>query len=189
MRLLDPKKFAEGQQASQASIELKDDDEAAVEAMLRWLYTFDYEECRFTLPRHVGAKEAQNVNLAATLDFHLAVCVVGDKYMLRRLGEEALDRLRKVLAAANDNAVVRLMKKLHDTPHPQSVVDLITQVRDSRLHTLIRNQNFRAHLRNDPELALAVIDKIRALSEASSRLHFSRAGIHIPESVWRAAYS
>ncbi|OTA32009.1 hypothetical protein BTJ68_07322 [Hortaea werneckii EXF-2000] len=146
--LLSPeKRFAE---AHQPIVELKDDDCAAVEAMLRWLYTFDYES---SCPS--GHELAP--------DGHLRVVVVADKYMLDGLRDEALRRLGKILETISVDELVEILPNLGPGSHyPKQVVELASNIRRLRLHSLLEKENFRSLLQNDTELAMCVINELRA---------------------------
>ncbi|TKA82691.1 hypothetical protein B0A55_01497 [Friedmanniomyces simplex] len=149
------KKFAEAQQPI---IELKDDDEEAVEALLRWLYTFDYEH------RHTG-NAPDSPEEESTIDFHLSVCLVADKYLLQDLKNEALSRLRTRLETAVDESEftrVLIKVRYEDITYPPPVLEIADEVRDARLGALVRNEAFRELLGTDAVLCLEMMDKMLA---------------------------
>jgi len=139
-------------ESGQPVVELKDDDEAAVEAMLRWLYTFDYKT-----PTS-GDKQED------TLDFQLNVRVVADKYLLAGLRDEALQRLKTHLDTANECDLVKLIGKVRytDTTFPTAVTDAIDKIRNQRLDLLLNNLAFRGLMRSDADLSMSIVDKLRA---------------------------
>ncbi|KAK4900224.1 hypothetical protein LTR27_002448 [Elasticomyces elasticus] len=120
-------------------IEPKDDDAEGVEAMLRWLYTFDYED-HFQQRKIVeGNGETdyahEEVETKNTLDLHLSVCVVADKYELLDLHNEAVTRFRKELANTNENEVSRIFGQVREegSTYAQAIIDFVNVVRDIRL--------------------------------------------------------
>ncbi|KAK5116592.1 hypothetical protein LTR85_009217 [Meristemomyces frigidus] len=145
------KSFAE---SGQPVVELKEDGEEAVEAMLRWLYTFDYEE-------HTGATEPRKAN---TLGFHLDVCVVADKYLLSALKDEAIKRLQTLLEAATEDKLVGFMEHVYyaNEALPEAVSHMVDEVRDSRLLALMDNPSFCGMMRNDAELGMTVAQQLKA---------------------------
>ncbi|KAI7496743.1 hypothetical protein KC367_g6453 [Hortaea werneckii] len=146
--LLSPeKRFAEAQQPT---VELRYDDNAAVEAMLRWLYTFDYEK-------------TNTVEHKSTYEFHLSVVVVADKYLLDGLRDEALHRLSNRLETTSADELVQFFLGIkRDNDYPVQVANLANTIRRLRLHSLLDNEGFRLLLEDDSELALCVIDDLRA---------------------------
>ncbi|EMC96343.1 hypothetical protein BAUCODRAFT_471869 [Baudoinia panamericana UAMH 10762] len=145
------KNFAE---ANTGVIELHDDDEEAVEAMLRWLYTFDYED------RTSFAEVEGN----ATPDFHLAVCLVADKYLLTPLCDEALSQLCKVLEGLHHGQLVKVIEKVYysETAYPVSVTACVDEVRNAFMYPLLQMEDFRGLLQTDGTTCLSVIDKLLA---------------------------
>ena len=85
-----------------AVVTLKGDDEDAVEAMLRWLYTFDYEERK------------RNEKPANTLNFHLNTCVVADEYLVLTLKDEAVKRLQLKLESVTEDELVDFIEKISE---------------------------------------------------------------------------
>ncbi|KAK3075804.1 hypothetical protein LTR53_000506 [Teratosphaeriaceae sp. CCFEE 6253] len=145
------KGFAE---AEQKTVWLEGDDEDACEAMLRWLYTFDYEE-------RSGAADAQPED---TVDFHLGVCLVADKYMLQDLLNEALSRLRMRLESVDEAELTRIVGDVRNaddiTLYPQAVQALVDDVRDARLHSLLRHPLYRELMRVNHDLCMDTVDKV-----------------------------
>ncbi|KAK4544581.1 hypothetical protein LTR36_004153 [Oleoguttula mirabilis] len=147
------KSFAE---SSQLVVELKDDDEEAVEAMLRWLYTFDYE------------KRAGVEKQGPTLNFHLNVYVVSDKYLLAALQEESINPLQSDLEATEEDELVAFIQEVcygHQS-FPQAVMDVVDKARDGRLDVLLEHSAFRDMMLRDPELCLSVVDKLQTKMNA-----------------------
>lgn len=146
--LLSPeKRFAEAQQPT---VELKGDDNAAVEAMLRWLYTFDYEKTR-------------TAEHESTYDFHLNVVVVADKYLLNDLRDEALRRLNNILQTIPADKLVNFFRDFSwSGDYPRQVFDLAFAVRRLRLHALLDLESFSLLLKDSMPLAIWVIGELRA---------------------------
>ncbi|KAK5700802.1 hypothetical protein LTR97_005319 [Elasticomyces elasticus] len=130
------KKFAK---SSNPEIELKDDDAEEVEATLRRLYTSDYEHHFQQRMIVEGNGETGNAHdevvTRNTLDLHLSVCVVADKYELLDLHNEALTRFRKELENTNENEVSRVFEQVREeeSTYAQAIIDVINVVRDIRL--------------------------------------------------------
>ncbi|KAI7238339.1 hypothetical protein KC330_g2593 [Hortaea werneckii] len=145
--LLGPgKQFVEAQQST---VELKDDDNAAVEAMLRWLYTFDYEKTR-------------TAEHESPYDFHLNVVVVADKYLLHGLRDEALRRLSNLLQTIPAEKLVNFFREFDwNDGYPQQVFDLANNSRRLRLQTLLDHDSFRSLLKDNIDLAMVVIEELR----------------------------
>ncbi|KAI6873731.1 hypothetical protein KC338_g1559 [Hortaea werneckii] len=145
--LLGPgKRFAEAQQPT---VELKHDEDAAVEAMLRWLYTFDYEK-------------ACPAESESTPDFHRSVVVVADKYLLDGLRDEALRRLSSKLETIPLDELVKFLLELGWSSHyPKQIVELASNIRRLRLHSLLDTESFRWLLQDDHKLAIRVIEELR----------------------------
>ncbi|GAB1736337.1 hypothetical protein NU219Hw_g7002t1 [Hortaea werneckii] len=145
--LLGPEKqFVEAQQPT---VELKDDDNAAVEAMLRWLYTFDYEKTR-------------TAEHESTYDFHLSVVVVADKYLLHGLRDEALRRFSDMLQTISADKLVNFFREFSwSDDYPQQVLDVADNIWHLRLHSLLDHEKFRSILENNVELAMCVIEQLR----------------------------
>ena len=142
------KRFPESQQPL---VELKDDDEDAVEAVLRWLYTFDYEEC-------IDTDKPDN-----RLDFQLNVCVVADKHLLMAFKEEAVVRVTALLESSLEDEFVTFYKKVRglEADLPDAVVDVVDCNRDERLDTLLEHSGFRGLMETDTKLCVKIIDKLR----------------------------
>ncbi|KAK5713887.1 hypothetical protein LTR17_017386 [Elasticomyces elasticus] len=156
------KKFAEG---TKPEIELWEDDEEGVEAMLRWLYTFDYEDHFHQHTTVEGTEETdskRDANPKNTLDLHLSVCVVADKYELLDLHNEALTRFRKGLENADENEVSRMFGAVREegSTYAQSIIDVVNVVRDIRLQSLLQNTDFRALLSKDSALCMEALDRM-----------------------------
>ncbi|KAI6885093.1 hypothetical protein KC360_g1524 [Hortaea werneckii] len=145
--LLGPgKHFAEAQQPT---VELKDDEPMAVEAMLRWLYTFDYEMAR-------------PADYTPTHDFHLSVVVVADKYLLNGLRDEALRRLSDMLQTISAEQLVNFFRNFKwSDDYPQEVLDLADNIWRLRLHSLLDNEGFHSVLKGDIEFAMCVIEQLQ----------------------------
>ncbi|KAK4553751.1 hypothetical protein LTR86_009249 [Recurvomyces mirabilis] len=142
------KNFAEAQQSV---IALKDDvNEDAVEAMLRWLYTFDYQ----TRPKPLMAEP--------TPEFHLDVCVVADKYLLTCLSAEALSRLRVKLEVLPEAQLTAFIEQVYfsGVVYPANVVAVVDAARDIRLRTLVKHEAFRSLMRGDADLSMSVVDRL-----------------------------
>ncbi len=143
------KHFAEAQQRT---VVLNEDDEDAFEAMLRWIYTFDYED------------RISEAKVEATLDFHLNVCIVADKYLLSDLMNEALSRIRTKLETVEESELIRVIGKVRENKEssifPQSVHDIANEVTDARLHVLVQNPEFRELMKHDNELCMETMDKV-----------------------------
>ncbi|KAK3669886.1 hypothetical protein LTR78_010267 [Recurvomyces mirabilis] len=142
------KTFAEAQQSV---IELKDDvNEDAVEAMLRWLYTFDYQ----TRQKPLKAEP--------TAEFHLDVCVVADKYLLTCLSAEALSRLRVKLEVLAEAQLTAFIEQVYfsGVVYPANVVAVVDAVRDIRLRALLKHEAFRSLMRGDTDLSMSVVDRL-----------------------------
>ena len=168
------KGFSESQQPC---VELKDDDEEAVEAMLRWLYTFSYEE-------RIAAKRPDDTVLSTataeepvipdkadnTLDFHLNVCTVANEYLLAALEKEAITRLQAGLMSASEDAFVSFYDKIFftDGHYSQNVLETVDASRDQRLETLLQHTAFRELMGNDTELCMEIIDRLRAGRDSTS---------------------
>ncbi|KAK5674907.1 hypothetical protein LTS10_012319 [Elasticomyces elasticus] len=157
------RKFAE---SKQPTIKLDGDEEEGVEAMLRWLYTFDYEHraaqplptTRATTPTFGVAGRGPLPETAA--DFHLNVCVVADKYLLKDLRNEALTRLRKKLEALDETELIRIIAKVNyeDVTYPAAVIDVVSEVRNARISALVKEEGFRTLMRRDNGLCISVVD-------------------------------
>ncbi|RMY72703.1 hypothetical protein D0863_04333 [Hortaea werneckii] len=145
--LLGPeKRFAEAQQPT---VELKHDEDAAVEAMLRWLYTFDYEMTR-------------TAEHETTYDFHLNVVVVADKCLLNDLRDEALRRLRTMLLTISAEKLVNFFRDFSwSADYPQQVFNLANNIRRNRLQSLLDHEGFRSLLKDNTDLAMVVIEELR----------------------------
>lgn len=152
-QLLGPgKEFAE---ANRSAVELKGDDEDAIEAMLRWLYTFDYEARGAT----------------ASLDFHINVAVVANKYLLRDLEQEASLRFARALTGISYGEFILLMKRMYYAveAYPQSLVAAVDQRRDIYLAGLLKQEGFREMLLKDSTLSLTVINKLSPFAELEKK--------------------
>ena len=168
------KDFSESQQPH---VELKDDNEEAVEAMLRWLYTFDYE-------MHIVGKKPVNLTPATvahearvvldkpdkTLNFHLNVCVVANKYSLAALEKEAITRLQAGLMSATEDAFVTVFDKVWnaDVGYSDEIVETVDACRDRRLHALLQHPAFHSLMAEDAELCVEIIDKLREGMDSTS---------------------
>ncbi|KAK3074275.1 hypothetical protein LTR53_003436 [Teratosphaeriaceae sp. CCFEE 6253] len=141
--------FAEAQQTR---IELREDDGEAVDAMLRWLYTFDYEP----------TDRAADREAAEIVEFHLSVCLAADKYQILDLTAEALSRVRALLDGVEGAVLTHALIKVNDdkVPHPQSVIAVVNEVRDRRLVELVSCAAFRALLAGDGPLCLEMLDEL-----------------------------
>lgn len=164
------KQFAE---SNQGVVELKDDDEEAVEALLRWIYTFEYEE-RQRNPIPCSTAEDKD---DLPLNFHLNVCIAADKYLLPALRDEALGRLHVLLEYASETRLATFLQDVFYTgaTFPTAIVALCERIRNSRLRALMQTDQFRDMVRNDSELGLIVADKLR---EEIERVHAAaRSGL------------
>ncbi|KAF2765386.1 hypothetical protein EJ03DRAFT_331009 [Teratosphaeria nubilosa] len=141
------KLFAE---ASHSVIELKEDDEDALLAILRWLYCFDYED------KDTKAMPDQ-------FEFHAQVYIASDKYAVHSLRDESFKRLVAYTEAVDDDKLVDIISVvLHQAIFPDEITKVVQQIRDDRLHTLLEREDYRTTLAGDSTACLAVIDALRA---------------------------
>jgi speckle-type POZ protein len=147
MNLCGPgKQFAE---ADQGAVELKEDDEEAVAAMLRFIYSFDYES-------------SESKAMPDQFVFHVNVCVVADKCGLDKLRHETLKRTIVFVETAHDAALINVVRQLQesDVAAPEEIVKVVHQVRDDRLPQLMQSDDFRIVLERDSTSCMAIIDKL-----------------------------
>ncbi|EMC96344.1 hypothetical protein BAUCODRAFT_472268 [Baudoinia panamericana UAMH 10762] len=143
------KAFAEAQTGTSA-IELHDDDEDAVDAMLRWLYTSKYD---------VASSETAQVSPM----FHLALYTVADKYLLDDLRDEAYD---PVCGALDNISVAELANYIEHIfgpsgTYPCRITNKFAELRDKHAGALLESPQGRKHIEADGPLCMALIDKYR----------------------------
>lgn len=116
--------------------------------MLRWLYTFDYE---------IEASK----QLEDQFHFHVNVCTVADKYGLPALKDEAFKRLVTHIEATEEDALVEIIRAVKQPSggYEDEVRKVVQQVRDDRLAALLKNDQFRELLQEDPTECIALIDQ------------------------------
>ncbi|KAH9826075.1 Broad-Complex, Tramtrack and Bric a brac [Teratosphaeria destructans] len=149
------KLFAE---ASHSVIELKEDDEDALLAILRWLYCFDYEDDNTKMYQSITDQAMPD-----QLDFHAQVYIASDKYAVHSLRDESFKRLVAYTEAFDDDKLVGILTVvLHQAIFPDEITKVVQQVRDDRLHTLLKREDYRTILAGDSTACLAVIDALRA---------------------------
>ncbi|KAK5129095.1 hypothetical protein LTR08_003915 [Meristemomyces frigidus] len=140
------KHFAE---SGQATIELKEDDEGALQRMFRWLYSFDYED------------EASK-KLEDQFQFHVDVCTVADKYGFPTLKNEAFKRLMFSIENGDDRALLAIMRNLQQpaSEYTDEVREVVRGERNDRLPALLNINEFRAMLERNPGECMEVIDEL-----------------------------
>lgn len=116
--------------------------------MLRWLYTFDYEN-RFDTG-------------STTMDFHMDACALAGMYKLRALVEEATVRFSAGLHALPTKKVALLMGKIYydlTEGYPAELMHAAMTYRDANLRTLLKDASLRPPMRGTPDSCIGIIDK------------------------------
>lgn len=139
--------FAE---AGQKVIELKDDDEDAVFAMLQWIYTFEYDTTWQREPRFT----------VEAFKTHNNVQVVADKYKLPALSELAEIRAHTIISSCTTDTLLALMRDERGCDVLQTMQTL-KNTGSKRFTTLLHDAGFLEILEKDAELSLGVIRMLR----------------------------
>lgn len=125
-------------------MELKDDDPDAVEAMLKWIYTFDYDT---TSTSRRGPKE------------HIEVYMVADKYLLPALQASALLRLKAALQSIGTVGLANALCMVHRGDYGSTITEVLNGKRDEQLSELIKCDIFRGLVAEKQDLLLEPMDK------------------------------
>lgn len=131
------------QESKQSTIELKDDNPTALEALIRWLYT---------LPVVVRNHEP--------CAFWLSVRLTADKYLASDLSQKAFDNFWH--AVSDIGAAGEILKIIdtieRDMSHDELVMDAAARLRKRWLRPLLRFPAFRDQLREDTDLMLELLE-------------------------------
>ena len=138
---------------SNGTIELKDDEPVAVEAMLRWIYGFTYWQIETILKRK------------GEIAFHMNAFVTAQKYMLNSLRQSAYSYLQgeiisleislDILCSKNSQdgqevfEVIKLLCKHRE--HSDEFATIIERLKTNHLAALFKVKVFRASLETDEE--------------------------------------
>lgn len=140
----------------QRVIELKDDEDLdAVEAMLAYMYTFDYV-LRFKSREHDAG-------------FHLNVLVTAKKYLLPKLELKALDEFISAKPRLDDDldAAVAVMQQHAKYAGQNEYVDrVVTALKKIHLVDLIAKPEYHALLANEDDLLDFVRDRFKLADRA-----------------------
>lgn len=141
-------------------IELKDDDDPdAVEAMLAYIYSFEYAE-----------------QFSARIDkavFHLNVYVTAKKYLIDKLANKALVCLRVAIIELNDDeeAAWSFIKQHANYRDQHEGIDaMVDELKEHHLQYLMMRPELHAVLPNDPKIKQLVRDKFEA-AKLTEHLH------------------
>ncbi|KAK4544582.1 hypothetical protein LTR36_004154 [Oleoguttula mirabilis] len=143
--------FAEG---GQTVIELKEDDEDAVYAMLQWIYTFEYDTTWAAQPRFTPE----------AFEFHNNVHLVADKYQLPTLSTLAKRRVNAVISSCTTDTLLILMCRASSGGGGCDPIQTMQSFKDrsnTRFKTLLHDDRFLQLLKDDPELSLNTICMLR----------------------------
>lgn len=136
-------------EASQKTIELKDDEDPdAVEAMLAYIYSFEYSE-RF---KPKGSDPM----------FHFSVLVTADKYLIPRLFGKALAAFASTKSSLNENAEEAWKLIKLDAKYPDQHADIdkaVKELKKQHLHHLIMKPELHSTLPNDTDLHELIREK------------------------------
>ena len=138
---------------SNGTIDLKEDEPAGVEAMLRWIYGFRYDQIETVLRRKSG------------IDFHMDVFVTAQKYTVKSLQQSAYWYLQAEIISLDisldifcgkDNQdgqesfeAINLLWKHRD--HSDEFATIIERLKTNHLAALFKVKEFRPSLETDEE--------------------------------------
>jgi hypothetical protein len=143
--------FAE---ANAKEIELKDDPEHAVDAMLRWIYTTEWYD----------SKPGDKTPTCFALDVYMTA----DEYGITALKTQGFQEFRDQLKNTKADELIDVLINVGDETitHPR-IIDLLTTARDKRMNELLQSDKFCSILLDDEELTLRVL---KQLAEQVSKL-------------------
>ncbi|KAK5129094.1 hypothetical protein LTR08_003914 [Meristemomyces frigidus] len=132
---------------NQQTIELKDDNEDAVAAMLRWIYTSEYDTtwAGFTIDAFL---------------FHVKVYSVADKYQLLPLKLLAKKRINTVMASCTTDTLFA-MTKFEGVYGDRWVLHWLGKCDNQRLKAMLHHGDFLDYLKDDGELSGQIIALLR----------------------------
>lgn len=138
--------FAEG---SQKVVELKDDDEDAVEAMLTWIYTFDYK---------YAPKPGRSSAPSEAFAFEVMACITADKYQLKALADVSKKHAEDIMTRCTAADLTSIMEGMSSSEvvYPERMVGVITAARKRRIMTLLYDPRFLTMVVEDGKLGMEI---------------------------------
>ena len=136
-------------------IELEEDDVTAVEAMLRFMYHFDYS----------------NIHGASTMVFNAQVYGLADKYAIPALKSHACETFRAAIVSgwATEDIPSAVAEVYNSTPESdRGLRDQIVEVANANIGKLLETWSFRDMLKETPCFAL---DMAVSLSGSNENRH------------------
>ena len=134
---------------SNGTIDLKDDEPAAVDAMLRWIYGFTYLQIKTVLKPE------------SAIDYDMDVFITAQKYMLKSLQQSAhwylQNRIMSIERLCSKDSqdgqevfeVIKLLCKHRE--HSDEFATIIERLKTNHLAALFKVKVFRASLETDEE--------------------------------------
>lgn len=132
-------------------IELKEDDAAAMEMLLQWLYNKKYASISSANSTSAGP---------SCWRLHLHVALAADKYLLPTLEIAALDKLQDTIGDGNFPAAeaAQMLGAIHTMNVTAPVAEMADRMRKRNIFTLLDEPVFRALLDDESELRWEIID-------------------------------
>jgi speckle-type POZ protein len=137
---------------------LEEVDVAVVEAMLRFMYHFDYS----------------NIHGASTMIFNAQVYGLADKYIIPTLKGHAREKFRTVIRSgwAMDDFPLAVSEAYNSTPETdRGLRGLVVEVADANINKLLENELFRDVLRETPGFAIDIVDSLSSSRQKQRKDH------------------
>ncbi|KAK4032825.1 hypothetical protein C8A01DRAFT_20156, partial [Parachaetomium inaequale] len=125
-------------------VELGEADDSVIEAMLRFMYCFDYN----------------NIHGVSTMIFNAQVYSLSDKYMIPALKDLAKEKFRSAINTgwAMDDFPLTVAEVYSSTPEDDGGLrDLAVKVADTNIKRLLQNEQFRDLLKKSPGFAADMV--------------------------------
>jgi hypothetical protein len=134
------------------TIELKDDDAEALEALIWYFYNFTYND-KFVKNR-------------STMAFAVKVYSIADKYDVPKLQQLAAKKFKGV-CILNDNAddvndfvgTINLVQECAN-PNDRTLWDILLPVIESNISCLLKSKEFRGYVLDNPELNITLLSML-----------------------------
>lgn len=134
-------------------MKLDEDDEQALEDMLRWLYSYEYfPTFDFEIIKNFDDNEWER---------HLEALIVADKYGVPSMEEHAMDVCEAVFATfGNDIDLLKLVERALRYPDRQcKLAGSIAWLSGSRFLKVFKDTNYRLWLEKHPSIKEKLIDE------------------------------
>ena len=141
-------------ESSTANLLLEHDDPAAVECMIKFLYSGDYKD--------------DTTDIDSCLMFHVSVYALADKYdieSLKRLAEIKFDKTADGTMSTNFPAIVAAA--FETTPSSdRGLRDVVSRICANHIDTILANETWKETLATNGEIGLAIFTLARQTSVA-----------------------